>query len=151
MAVVLAAGTISAMIGFFIGKTFLRQWVESVLEQNPKFQKLDTAIGTEGFKLLVVVRLKPIFPFSLLNYTYGASSIGFPTFVAGTLLGFAPSTIGYVYMGLVGKELLLGQGTQPWYIYAGGITLLLGFLKLATDVATEIVEAIHDEDNTASP
>jgi len=144
--VVLAAGTISAMIGFVIGKTFLRGWVETVLEENPQFRKLDNAIGAEGFKLLVLVRLSPIFPFALLNYTYGASSIRFPTFVAGTLLGFTPSTLGYVYTGLVGKELLSGDGTQPWYIYAAGVTALLGFLKLVTDVATQVVEAIDEDD-----
>lgn len=143
--VVLAAGTISAMIGFGIGKTFLRSWVETVLEENPKFRKLDTAIGAEGFKLLVLIRLSPIFPFALLNYTYGASSISFPTFVAGTLVGFTPSTFGYVYTGLVGKELLLGEGSQPWYVYAAGVTALFGFLKLVTDVATQVVEAIDEE------
>ncbi|CAB9497874.1 transmembrane protein 41A [Seminavis robusta] len=143
--VVLAAGTLSACIGFFIGKTLLRQWVESVLEENPQMKKLDNAIGSEGFKLLVLVRLSPIFPFSLLNYTYGASSISFPTFVTGTLLGFTPSTLGYVYTGLAGKELLLGEGTQPWYVYACALTVLLGFLKLVTDVATDIVGAMDEE------
>ena len=143
--VVLAAGALSAAIGFSIGKTFLRDWVETVLEENPKFKKLDAAIGAEGFKLLVLVRLSPIFPFSLLNYTYGASSIKFPTFVAGTLLGFTPSTIGYVYAGLVGKDLLMGQGDQPWYVYAAGLATLLAVLKTVTDVATEIVEAIDEE------
>ena len=145
-AAVLVAGTVSAIIGFFIGKTVLRQYVEELLEENPKFKKLDRAIGVSGFKLLLLVRLSPIFPFSLINYTYGASSVPFPTFVAGTLIGFAPSTVGYVYSGLAGKELLSGESTQPWYFYAGGAAVLFGFLKLVTDVATEVVEAIDDEE-----
>ena len=150
--VVLAAGTLSAMIGFVIGKTFLRGWVENLLEENPKFKKLDSAIGSEGFKLLCLVRLSPIFPFALINYTYGASSISFPTFVVGTLLGFTPSTIGYVYTGLAGKELLSGDAAsqQPWYIYVAGLSVLFGFLKVVTDVATEIVEAIEDDPNESS-
>lgn len=150
-AVVLVAGTVSAVIGFFIGKTVLRQYVEELLEENPKFKKLDRAIGVSGFKLLLLVRLSPIFPFSLINYTYGASSVPFPTFVAGTLIGFAPSTVGYVYSGLAGKELLSGESTQPWYFYAGGAAVLFGFLKLATDVATEVVEAIDEEEGEISP
>ena len=145
-AAVLVAGTVSAIIGFFIGKTVLRQYVEELLEENPKFKKLDRAIGVSGFKLLLLVRLSPIFPFSLINYTYGASSVPFPTFVAGTLIGFAPSTVGYVYSGLAGKELLSGESTQPWYFYAGGAAVLFGFLKLVTDVATEVVEAIDEEE-----
>ena len=60
-------------------------------------------------------------------------------------MGFAPSTPGYVYTGLVGKELLGGDASQPWYVYAAGVSLLLGFLKLVTDVATHVVEAIDEE------
>jgi uncharacterized membrane protein YdjX (TVP38/TMEM64 family) len=147
VATVLIPATIAACIAFVIGKTFLRSWVEDVVAENPKFQKLDRAIGERGFKLLVLVRLSPLFPFALSNYVYGASSIAFPAYFWGTLLGFLPGTIGYVYTGIVGKELVLGGGdaSQPWYIYAAGLAALTGFLKVVTDVASEIVEAIDDE------
>lgn len=144
--VVLVAATIAASISFFIGKTFLRSWVETVLEENEKFAKIDKAIAKEGFKLLFLVRLSPIFPFALSNYLYGASAIDFGAYFWGTLLGFAPGTVAYVYTGMVGKALTLGQG-EPWYVYAGGFSLLLAFLKIVTDVATGIVDAIEDDDD----
>ncbi|GKY98323.1 hypothetical protein MPSEU_000789900 [Mayamaea pseudoterrestris] len=145
--VVLLAATCAACIAFFIGKTFLRTWVEQVLQQNPKFAKLDKAIGREGFKLLLLVRLSPLFPFALSNYLYGASSVDFASYFWGTLLGFAPGTIAYVYAGMVGKALTLsgGAGGEPWYVYAGGFGVLAVLLKLASDVASEIVQAIDDE------
>jgi uncharacterized membrane protein YdjX (TVP38/TMEM64 family) len=147
-AIVLLAATCAASVAFVIGKTFLRTWVEETLADNPKFAKLDKAIGKEGFKLLLLVRLSPIFPFALSNYLYGASSIDFASYFWGTLLGFAPGTVAYVYTGMVGKALTLGGGdsTEPWYVYAGGFALLAGFLKLASDVASGIVEAIDQED-----
>jgi uncharacterized membrane protein YdjX (TVP38/TMEM64 family) len=144
--VVLLAASIAASISFFIGKTFLRSWVETVLEENTKFAKIDKAIAKEGFKLLFLVRLSPIFPFALSNYLYGASAIDFGAFFWGTLLGFTPGTVAYVYTGMVGKALTLGQG-EPWYVYAGGFTALLAFLKIVTDVATNIVDAIEDDDD----
>lgn len=143
--IVLVAATTAACIAYYIGRTFLRTWVEGILSENPKFAKLDRAIGEQGFKLLVLVRLTPIFPFSISNYVYGASSINFPAYFWGTLLGFTPGTIAYVYTGMVGKELLLGDSGQPWYIYTAGLGALLIFLKLVTDVATGIVEAIDDD------
>ena len=146
-AVVLGAGTIAACIGFGVGRTLLRSWVEGILGDNPQLQTMDRAIGKEGFKLLVLLRLSPIFPFALANYVYGASSVSFPAFFWGTLLGFAPGTAAYVYTGMVGKEILLGDGAQPWYIYAGGLTILAGLLKLVTDVATGIVEALDEEED----
>lgn len=143
--IVLTAGTLAACIGFFIGKTVLRSYVEGVVAENPQFAKLDAAIGKDGFKLLVLVRLSPIFPFSLTNYVYGASSIDFATFFWGTLLGFTPSSIAYVYTGMVGQELLMNGATQPWYVYAIGVGAFLTFLKLVTEVASGLVEAIEDE------
>ena len=146
-AVVLLAATIAATVSFFIGKTFLRSWVESVLEENPDFAKIDRAIGKEGFRLLLLVRLSPIFPFALSNYLYGASSIDFVSYFFGTLLGFTPGTIAYIYTGMVGQALTLGgEGTQPWYVYAGVFAVLLTFLKLVTDVASNIVNAIDEEE-----
>ena len=143
-AIVLVAGIISAIVGFGIGRVLLRERVEGVLEDKPTFRKLDSAIGTEGLKLLVLARLAPIFPFSLLNYFYGASSISFPTFVSGTLLGFIPTTLIYVYTGLAGKELMRGGGSQPWFVYAGSVLILLAFLKLATDAASDIIQAVDE-------
>jgi uncharacterized membrane protein YdjX (TVP38/TMEM64 family) len=148
VAVVLAAATAAAAIAFVIGKTFLRSWVEGILEENPKFAKIDEAVGQEGFKLLLLVRLSPIFPFALSNYIYGASSIDFGSYLVGTFLGFTPGTIAYVYTGMVGKELLSGDGSQPWYIYAVGFGALTVFLKLLTDVATNILAAFDENEDT---
>lgn len=149
--VVLLSATIAASVAFLIGKTFLRTWVEEILQDQPKFRKIDKAIGEEGFKLLLLVRLSPIFPFALSNYLYGASSIDFASYFWGTLLGFTPGTIAYVYTGMVGKALTLGEGSQPWYVYAGGFALLAVFLKTVTNVASEIVDAIDDEEEGGQP
>lgn len=157
---VLAGATGAACIGFWISRTFLRDYVESTLlapspETNGKsssnnFAKIDKAIGEEGFKLLVLIRLSPIFPFSITNYLYGASSIGFGPYLLGTLIGFVPTTTAYVYTGMVGQALTLGQGgDQPWYVYAGGFAVLATLVKLVTDVATGIIEAIDDDDDGA--
>ena len=147
ISVVLAAGAISSCIGFLIGKTLLRSYVETVVAENPKFGKIDKAVGEEGFKLLLLIRLSPIFPFALVNYLYGASSIGFAPFIGATLLGFVPSTAVYVYTGMVGQALTVGDSSQPWYVYAGGLTVLAGFLKLVTDVATGVIETINEDDD----
>lgn len=145
-AVVLVSASVAAAISFLIGRTLLRDYVEKVLEEYPKFSKLDKAIGKEGFKLMLVLRLSPIFPFALSNYLYGASSINFPAFFWGTLLGFAPGTIAYVCTGAFGKTLQFEEGsTYPWYLYAGGLACLGGFIKVLADTATKVVEEMEDE------
>jgi uncharacterized membrane protein YdjX (TVP38/TMEM64 family) len=153
---VLAGATGAACIGFWISRTFLREYVESTLlapsaskdgkPSSNTLAKLDKAIGEEGFKLLVLIRLSPIFPFSVINYLYGASSIDFGPYILGTLIGFVPTTTAYVYTGMVGQALTVGQGgDQPWYVYGGGFAVLAVLVKLVTDVATGIIDAIEDE------
>jgi uncharacterized membrane protein YdjX (TVP38/TMEM64 family) len=147
VAVVLIAATVAASVAFVVGKTVLRSWVEGILEENPRMAKLDAAIGKEGFQLLLLVRLSPIFPFALSNYVYGASSISFGSYFCATLLGFAPGTVAYVYTGMVGQALTVGNGTaQPWYVYGAGFVGLTVVLKLVADVANNVLAALEDDE-----
>jgi uncharacterized membrane protein YdjX (TVP38/TMEM64 family) len=147
-AVVLVSATIAAAVSFLIGRTFLRTYVEKLLESYPDFKKIDKAIGEEGFKLMLLLRLSPIFPFALSNYLYGVTSIRFWPFLLGTLLGFTPGTIAYVFTGEIGKSLTLDSATaEPWYVYAGALALLSGFIKIVSDVATGIIEKVQDDED----
>lgn len=144
----LFSAAIAASISFVIGRTLLRGYVEGVLAGNPKFQSMDRAIEKEGFKLMLLLRLSPLFPFALSNYLYGASSIRFLPYFFGTLLGFAPGTFAYVYAGRVGKALLsIDEATsEPWYVYVGGMAVLVALLKIAGDVASGVIDSLEEED-----
>ena len=144
--VVLISASIAAAVSFVIGRTFLRKYVEKALENYPDFKKIDRAVGEEGFKLMLLLRVSPIFPFALSNYFYGATKIGFWAFFFGTMIGFTPGTIAYVYTGEIGKSLTLDAGSEPWYVYVGLLALFSGFLKIIADVATGIIEKIDDSD-----
>jgi len=145
-AVVLLSGSIAAGIGFFIGRTLLRERVEKILQEYPKFQAIDRVIGKEGFKLMVLLRLSPIFPFSLSNYLYGVTSIKFWPYFWGTFCGFAPGTLAYVYTGTVGKALISPDGdAQPWYVYAAVLAAFAGVLKVVADVASSFIESLDEE------
>jgi len=147
-AIVLLSASVAAGVSFQIGRTLLRDYVENILQDYPKFAKIDKAIGKEGFKLMLLLRLSPIFPFALSNYLYGASSINFPAFFGGTLLGFAPGTFAYVYTGYVGKALTgeMDSDVYPWYVYLGGLSLFAAILKVVADTATRVVEEIEAEE-----
>ena len=143
---VLLSGVISSIVGFSIGRLFLREKVEGVLDDKPIFRKLDKITSSDGgLKMLILARLTPIFPFCLLNYFYGVSSISFLTFVLGTTVGFVPTTLLYTYTGLVGKEVVLGSGSGPWYMSVCAVIALMGGLKLVTDVVTNLIEAVEEE------
>lgn len=167
----LLCASIAASISFIIGRTLLRDYVlESILvANNPKFISFDRIIQQGGFKLMLLVRLSPIFPFAVSNYLYGASGIGFVPYFLGTVVGFMPGTFAYVYAGCVGKVLTIDNNisiiknssnsavssmsttmfsstTEPWYIYVGGMVVVLVLLKIVGDVASGVIESLKDED-----
>lgn len=167
----LLCASIAASISFIIGRTLLRDYVTStLLTRYPKFQSFDRIIQQGGFKLMLLVRLSPIFPFAISNYLYGASGIGFVPYLLGTVVGFMPGTFAYVYAGRVGKALAIDNNinignsnsaaasmstatttmlssttTEPWYIYVGGMVVVLVLLKIVGDVASGVIESLKDE------
>ena len=55
-------------------------------EGNKKFLAIDKAIGENGFKVVTLLRLSPLLPFSLGNYLYGLTSVKFLPYVLGRLV-----------------------------------------------------------------
>eukprot|EP00587_Corethron_hystrix_P009093 CAMPEP_0113311630 /NCGR_PEP_ID=MMETSP0010_2-20120614/8787_1 /TAXON_ID=216773 ORGANISM="Corethron hystrix, Strain 308" /NCGR_SAMPLE_ID=MMETSP0010_2 /ASSEMBLY_ACC=CAM_ASM_000155 /LENGTH=296 /DNA_ID=CAMNT_0000167301 /DNA_START=197 /DNA_END=1087 /DNA_ORIENTATION=- /assembly_acc=CAM_ASM_000155 len=149
-AVVLVAASVAASVSFLLGRYALRGAVEKILEDNPRFKAMDAAIGKEGFKLMLLLRLSPIFPFALSNYLYGVTSVRFWPYFWGTMLGFAPGTLAYVYTGEFGKALTMDAGmAAPWYIYAGGLALGACGIKIIADIATRTIEDMEAMEEAA--
>lgn len=74
---------------------------------------MDKAIGKEGFKIILLLRLSPIFPFALSNYFYGVTAVNFVDYITGTMLGFLPGTLAYVYGGTVRRFIAIFAGRAP--------------------------------------
>lgn len=141
-------GTIAVSIGsvlgataaFLIGRYFARGFVQQQTKNFPKFAAVDRAVEASGFKIVMLTRLSPVFPFNVLNYLYGATSVSLKDYVLASWIGMLPGTILYVYFGTVAKsltDLLAGK-------IEGGVgqTVLLGVGLLATVIVTVYVTRI---------
>lgn len=90
----------------------------------------------EGFKIVLLTRLSPVFPFNLLNYAYGLTSVPFRTYVLASWIGMLPGTIMYVYLGSAANSLAtLLSGETP---RSAGRQILFA-LGLAATVAVTII------------
>lgn len=54
-----------------------------MVEGNKKFIAIDKAIGENSFRVVTLLRLSPLLPFSLGNYLYGLTSVKFVPYVLG--------------------------------------------------------------------
>ena len=108
---------VGAMLGataaFLVGRFIARDWIEKKVTENRFFSALDDAIAQEGTKLVFLLHLSPLFPFTLLNYALGLTKVSLPSYVIGTT-GIIPGTILYVYLGsLISDIALIGTGQLP--------------------------------------
>jgi uncharacterized membrane protein YdjX (TVP38/TMEM64 family) len=46
---------------------------------------LDRAVGDQGRKLVFLLRLSPVFPFNILNYALGLTSVRFVDYVVASI------------------------------------------------------------------
>ncbi|OIP69571.1 MAG: hypothetical protein AUK43_12200 [Oscillatoriales cyanobacterium CG2_30_40_61] len=118
---------IGATFAFLIGRYFAREWVTKKLENYAQFQAIDQAVAQEGWKIVGLTRLSPIFPFNLLNYAFGLTNVSLKDYFLASWIGMLPGTILYVYLGsLIGSLAQLGMGGRSrtsveWLFYGIGL------------------------------
>lgn len=96
---------LGAFAAFLIGRTIARDWVAQKVSGNPKFAAIDEAVRREGFKIVFLLRLSPVFPFNLLNYALGLTKVSFGSYALASLIGMLPATLMYVYFGSAARSL----------------------------------------------
>ncbi|KAJ1459337.1 snare associated Golgi protein-domain-containing protein [Pelagophyceae sp. CCMP2097] len=144
-ALVLCSATVAAGVSFWVGRTLLRGWVEGIAGDSAQFAAIDKAVRKEGFKVVLLLRLSPIFPFALSSYLYGLTAVEFGPYLLATLLGFAPGTFLTVYGGEVASVLQQSGDAQdgsslPWYFYAGILGIGAGLAAKVTEIANAALE-----------
>jgi uncharacterized membrane protein YdjX (TVP38/TMEM64 family) len=136
-ALVLVAATLGASAAFLVSRYVARGFVERHLAGNERFAAIDRAIGTQGRKIVLLLRLSPVFPFNLLNYALGLTRVRFADYLVASV-GMLPGTLLYVYYGkVVGDVARLAGGVavQRGPAYYG----VVGLGLVATVVVTTLV------------
>ncbi|MCD7457275.1 hypothetical protein HAX54_034708 [Datura stramonium] len=137
--IVSISGTVAASVAFLIARYFARERILKLVEGNKKFLAIDKAIGENGFKVVTLLRLSPLLPFSIGNYLYGLTSVEFVPYVLGSWLGMLPGTWAYVSAGAFGRA-IIQEGSEIGLGGGGNQQLLtLGVGLLCTAVAAAYV------------
>lgn len=97
--------TLGACAAFLVGRTLARDWVASKVSGNHKFTAVDEAVGREGFKIVLLLRLSPVFPFNFLNYALGLTKVSFGKYAFASVIGMLPGGLMYVYFGSAARSL----------------------------------------------
>ncbi len=142
------ASTIGATCAFLVGRYVARDWVSERLKAYPRFGAIDEAVGREGWKIVGLTRLSPLFPFNLLNYAFGLTKVRLRDYVLASWIGMLPGTVMYVYFGSVAGTLAsLGSGeeTQSPMKLALYVVGLIATIAVAVFVARIAKRAIEQQ------
>ena len=143
---VFVGACLGAEAAFLLGRTWLRNWARRRLAAVPKLLAIEQAVSREGLKLVLLTRLSPAFPFSLLNFAYGLSEVSLRDYSSG-LIGILPGTILFCGLGaLAGDvarfgEVLSGEADAgTWALRIGGLLATVASVWLAGKAAQRALQ-----------
>jgi uncharacterized membrane protein YdjX (TVP38/TMEM64 family) len=149
--------TAGACAAFLVGRGVARPWVARQVAGNAKFQALDRAIAAQGFKIVLLLRLSPVFPFNLLNYALALTGVRFRDYALASWIGMFPGTVMYVYIGSTIGELaaLSAERQRPleeWVFRVVGLALTVVATVYITRVARRALsQAIAEANREPQP
>lgn len=142
-----AGSTLGAAGAFLIARYFAREKVERRAAADPRFAAIDQAVGREGWKIVLLTRLSPLFPFTLLNYLYGLTRVRFGAYLLASWIGMMPGTLLYVYLGVAGRavaETTAGQRSrtpQEWTLFVVGLLATAAVTVYVTRLARQALRS----------
>lgn len=150
--------TLGACAAFMVGRWLVRDWVQGKVAGNPKFAAIDRAVGEQGFKIVLLTRLSPIFPFNLLNYAYGLTGVKLWKYALASWVGMLPGTVAYVYIGSGLRSLtdVVSGGQKPggWTgqaMFWGGLAAAVVVMVVVARVASRAMKQAIQETNQPEP
>lgn len=140
---VLVGATLGSIVAFWVGRYLARDWVSRRLEGRRNFAAIDQSVARAGFKIVLLTRLSPAFPFNLLNYAFGLTGVSLRDYTLGAV-GMIPGTLLYVYLGsLLGDLAQIGTANAPvnpglqWIVRLLGLGATLAVTLYLTRIARQ--------------
>lgn len=120
-AVGLLGGTIGGLAGFWL--------IRYLSADSIKFSNIEmlerwiSKAESQGWRLVLMVRLIPILPHFVANYVFGLSRVSTAAYTIGTVLGMLPTAVIFANLGATSRRLL--EGSDDYFILAAwGVGLI---------------------------
>ena len=148
---VFVGACLGAELAFLLGRHWLRAWAQRRLAALPRLQAVEQAVSREGLKLVLLTRLSPAFPFSLLNLAYGLSAVSLRDYSLG-LIGILPGTVLFCGLGALAGDVarfgtvLSGQADAgTWALRVVGVLATVAVVVLVGRAARQALQGVELE------
>ncbi|WP_398480025.1 VTT domain-containing protein [Tardiphaga sp.] len=124
----------SASLLYTVGRIVGIKPVQRML--GPRLRRIQNKIVGNGIIAVVLIRMLPLAPFSLVNMAAGASGVRFRDFIIGTVIGMAPGLIAMSVFGAQIADLLRQPSWADVALLLFGIMVWVAFSIGAQFVVT---------------
>lgn len=132
--IVLVGATIGATLAFLVARYILRNKVQKSIQGKPRLKAVERAVSEEGWKIVGLMRLSPVIPFTLQNFFFGTTSVGVLPYTLATFFGIMPGTLLYLWIASLGGQAAAGGSSVSILRY-----LFIGAGIIATIIVTVII------------
>lgn len=143
--------TLGAAAAFLAARYAAREMVAGWMRSNPQLKKIDDGVNEQGWRMLMITRLVPVFPYNVQNFVYGLTKINLLQFVLVSWICMLPGAVAFAFMA---GSIAAGEGMGNTLIYLGVgavffviLSLIPGWIKKrnAGKVAAVVEEAADPE------
>lgn len=123
--------TLGATLAFLLARYLLGSRARRYVLSHTRLKFFSDELTPHGWKIVMLSRLVPFFPFKLSNYFFGLTPFSLSGFVGGTLLGIIPFSVHNVYLGSIAADITtlgvrhLDRSPIEWAFYIGGFLAVL--------------------------
>jgi uncharacterized membrane protein YdjX (TVP38/TMEM64 family) len=118
------ASTLAATLAFMIARSALRERIQRWIASKPRLRELDAAVAEHGWRILIVTRLVPLFPFNIQNFAYGLTRIRLRAYILLSWICMLPGTVAYTLAGGALAEGVRDARRTVMYLALAGILLI---------------------------
>ncbi len=143
---IITATTIGGILAFIVARYLFSDRLSGFLLTHPQLESINREFECRGWKIILLTRLVPFFPFKLSNYFFGLTRFTLRDFVIGTAIGIIPITVTNVYLGSLAADLTsLMSGTSvrspvSWVVYGLGLITAIFAVVYFTRLAKKGLE-----------
>ena len=143
---VLIGNGLGSLVCLLVTRYLFRDWAARFFKRHRRWTAVVDAVQHDGWKIVLLTRLSPVMPFSLINYSLGLTRISAWHFLVATEIGSVPAIAIYVYFGTLMGNLakiradLHHHGAWYWVAQGAGVLVALGVTFYVTHLASRALK-----------
>lgn len=149
--------TLGASLAFVIARHLFGARARRYILNHAKLKLVSEELAPHGWKIVLLTRLVPFFPFKVSNYFFGLTPFSLRGFAGGTLIGVIPFSVHNVYLGSIAADIAtLGErhaGRTPleWALYGAGFLVTVTTVLYLGRLARRALSRYTEEDENGAP